>query len=52
MRRTAPFGELSRHVEGHFLFRSNAGGMPEVGDLKKLADRVDNVITAAKKARS
>jgi hypothetical protein len=46
------YAELSRYVEGHSHSEAYVGGMPEVDDLIKLADRLDKVITAAKKPRS
>ncbi|MEQ1711876.1 MAG: AAA family ATPase, partial [Hyphomicrobium sp.] len=46
------FGELSRHVEGHSHTEEYAGGVPELDDLKKFADRVDAVIAAVKKKRT
>lgn len=47
----AVFAELSRHIEGH----SHTGeyqGVPDLDDLRKMIDRVDAIVTAAKQPRA
>jgi energy-coupling factor transporter ATP-binding protein EcfA2 len=47
----ALFAELSRHFEGHSHSEEYMGAPPELGDLKTLIRRVDDVINRAKPQR-